>query len=71
MYKVLVKRHAETRRFKDEGHRWHNDDTSYQKMMRYVGDLVTINYQVQIKAEDASGWYELRTILNTRNNLIH
>lgn len=71
MIRICTKRHQETRRFTDEKIRFHPDEMD--KALNHAQVRSLTEFAVKIEAEDTfSGrWYELKTIYNTKNDLVH
>ncbi len=71
MIRIVTKRHAETRRFKDAGFRFRSDEVN--DAFRQAEAMSRTEYQVQIQSEPTfyDGWHEMKTIINTHNALIH
>ncbi len=71
MIRICTKRHAETRRFKDTTLRFHPHEMD--KALREAEAKSRTEFMVQIQNEPTfyTGWHEVKTIINTKNALLH
>lgn len=71
MIRIVTKRHQDTRRFKDTGHRFRSDEVD--KAFKHAEYMRQTEWMVQIQHEPVfyTGWHEMKTLINPRNALVH
>lgn len=71
MIRIVTKRHADTKRFKDTKHRFTSDEAD--KAFRFAEAMRQTEWMVQVQSDSGftAGWHELKTYLNGHNALVH